>query len=142
MGLFRGGEQKGRGVSRRRAVVSVLDIGSTKICCMVGRLKAAPPGEALRARSHAVEILGIGHQRSRGIKSGVVVNQRDDAIMLPEGEGLALDNGDLKGIGEEFRERRLTDPRQRLDPLAGRVEIERQERREDTESQTFEHIHL
>ena len=74
MGFFSRGEQKGRALSRRRAIVSVLDIGSTKICCLVGKLKAAPPGEALRGRSHAIEILGIGHQRSRGIKSGVVVD--------------------------------------------------------------------
>ena len=72
MGMFGNGGSKGRG--RRRAVVSVLDIGSSKICCLVGRLRAAAPGEALRGRSHAIDILGIGHQRSRGIKSGVVVN--------------------------------------------------------------------
>ncbi len=73
MSLF-GGDGKGKGRTRRRAVVSVLDVGSTKICCLVARLSAAQPGEALRGRTHAVEILGIGHHRSRGIKSGVVVN--------------------------------------------------------------------
>lgn len=74
MGLFGTGESRGRGLSRRGAIVSVLDIGSTKICCLVGRLRPAEPGEALRGRTHAIEILGFGHQRSRGIKSGVVAN--------------------------------------------------------------------
>ncbi len=38
------------------------------------RLSPCAPGEALRGRTHAIEVLGIGHQRSRGIKSGVVTN--------------------------------------------------------------------
>jgi cell division protein FtsA len=74
MGIFRNGETKARKLSRKRAVVTVLDIGSSKVCCLVGRLKAAPQGDAFRGRTHAVEILGIGHHRSRGIKSGTVVN--------------------------------------------------------------------
>jgi cell division protein FtsA len=58
-------------------VVSILDIGSSKICCLIARLKPIDPnetGEALRGRTHSIEVLGFGHQRSRGIKSGVVAN--------------------------------------------------------------------
>ena len=72
MGLF--GNSDGRGLSRRSAIVSVLDIGSSKICCLVGRLTPAHPGEALRGRTHSLEVIGIGHQRSRGIKSGAIAN--------------------------------------------------------------------
>ena len=74
MGLFANSDARGRGIPRRGVIVSVLDIGSTKICCLVGRLRPAEPGEALRGRTHSIEVLGIGHTRSRGIKSGVVVN--------------------------------------------------------------------
>jgi cell division protein FtsA len=74
MGILRANESSGRGLSRRGSIVSVLDIGSTKICCLVARLRPAMPGEALRGRTHAIEILGFGHQRSRGIRSGVVAN--------------------------------------------------------------------
>ena len=74
MGLFGTTEGRGRGLPRRPAIVSVLDIGSTKICCLVGRLTPAGPGEALPGRTHTIEVLGFGHQRSRGIKSGVVAN--------------------------------------------------------------------
>lgn len=74
MGLFAASDARGRGLPRRGVIVSVLDIGSTKICCLVGRLRPAEPGEALRGRTHSIEVLGIGHQRSRGIKSGLVVN--------------------------------------------------------------------
>lgn len=73
MNLFRGRDQRAS-MAPRRAVVTVLDIGSTKIACLVGRLRASPAGEAFPGRTHAVEVLGVGHQRSRGIKSGVVVD--------------------------------------------------------------------
>jgi cell division protein FtsA len=75
--LFSSTESGMRSLSRRASIVSVLDIGSSKICCVIGRLTPRGPeesGEALRARSHSIEVLGIGHQRSRGMKSGVVAN--------------------------------------------------------------------
>lgn len=82
MGLFANSE--GRGSSRRSTIVSVLDIGSSKICCLVGRLTPALPGEVLRGRTHSIEIIGIGHQRSRGIKSGAIANldNAEQAIRL------------------------------------------------------------
>src|SRR5260221_6524253 len=82
MGLF--GTAKGRGLSRRPAIVSVLDIGSTKICCLVARLTPAEPGEALRGRTHTVDVLGVWQQRSRGIKSGVIadLDAAEEAIRL------------------------------------------------------------
>ncbi len=74
MGLFGISDHGARGLSRRATVVSVLDVGSSKICCLIARLKPCEPGELLRGRTHSIEVLGIGHQRSRGIKSGVVTN--------------------------------------------------------------------
>jgi len=64
----------GKLATGRSSIVSVLDVGSSKICCIVAKLKPRPDSEVLPGRSHSVEILGFGHQRSRGIKSGVVVN--------------------------------------------------------------------
>jgi cell division protein FtsA len=75
MKLFRPSEQSRRPMPRRSSVVSVLDVGSTKICCLIARLVPNnSEAEAIRGRTHAIEVLGFGHQRSRGIKSGVVVN--------------------------------------------------------------------
>lgn len=71
MGLF---APHRRGLPHRPTVVSVLDIGSTKICCLVGRLTPAASGQTFRGRTHAIEILGFSQQRSQGIKSGVVAN--------------------------------------------------------------------
>jgi cell division protein FtsA len=59
---------------RRPAIVAVLDIGTSKIVCLIARLKPQPPQEALRRRSHAIEILGISHTKARGMKAGTVVN--------------------------------------------------------------------
>ena len=58
--------------SKRSHVVSVLDIGSTKVVCMIARLTPREATEILPGRTHKIEIIGIGHQRSRGIKSGVI----------------------------------------------------------------------
>ncbi len=58
---------------RRSAVICALDIGTSKVACLIARLKPCGAHEALRRRSHAVEVLGIGHTRARGIKSGTVV---------------------------------------------------------------------
>ena len=59
---------------RRSAVICALDIGTSKVACLIARLKPCGAQEALRRRSHGVEVLGIGHTRARGIKSGTVVN--------------------------------------------------------------------
>src|SRR3972149_7304707 len=45
-------------------IISVLDIGSSKICCFIAEV-----------RSHGtIEIIGIGHQASNGVKSGTIVD--------------------------------------------------------------------
>jgi cell division protein FtsA len=59
---------------RRSVVICALDIGTSKVACLIARLKPCGAQESLRRRSHAVEVLGIGHTRARGIKSGTVVN--------------------------------------------------------------------
>lgn len=75
MKLFRPSEPTRRPMPRRSSIVSVLDVGSTKICCLIARLVPHDlEAEAIRGRTHAIKVLGFGHQRSRGIKSGVVIN--------------------------------------------------------------------
>jgi cell division protein FtsA len=59
---------------RRSAIVAVLDIGTSKIACLIGRLTPQGPQETLRRRTHGIEILGFGHTESSGIKSGAVVD--------------------------------------------------------------------
>ena len=59
---------------RRSAIVAALDIGTSKIVCLIARLKPQSPQEVLRRRSHGIEILGIGHTESHGMKGGAVIN--------------------------------------------------------------------
>jgi cell division protein FtsA len=61
----------------RSATVAALDIGTSKIVCLIARLKPRPPQDVLRRRTHAVEVLGIGHTEARGMKGGAVVNLAD-----------------------------------------------------------------
>ena len=58
----------------RSSVVSVLDIGTSKICCLVARLTPRADDSWLPGRTHRVEVLGVGHQRSQGVKAGVIVD--------------------------------------------------------------------
>ncbi|MEO0909649.1 MAG: cell division protein FtsA, partial [Pseudomonadota bacterium] len=69
---------------KRPSVVSVLDIGTSKICCLIAKLTPRSQSEAILGRTHRIEVLGIGHQQSRGIKSGVIVNleQSEQAIRM------------------------------------------------------------
>jgi cell division protein FtsA len=60
--------------AKRSAVVCALDIGTSKVACLIGRLTPRSPQEVLRRRSHAVEVLGLGHTQARGMKAGTVVN--------------------------------------------------------------------
>ena len=69
---------------RRSALVAALDVGSSKIACLIARLRPHPPQQTLTRRTHAVEVIGFGHTEARGMKGGGVVNlaQAEEAIRL------------------------------------------------------------
>ncbi len=47
-----------------RNIIAAIDIGSSKICCFIAEIK-----------SHGtIEVLGIGHQASKGVKAGVIID--------------------------------------------------------------------
>ncbi len=45
------------------APVAAIDVGTTKVCCFIARADGGEP-----------HIVGIGHQISRGVKNGVIVD--------------------------------------------------------------------
>jgi len=53
---------KGKDIEKN--IISILDIGSSKICCFIAEVK----------NHGTINIVGIGHQASRGIKSGTVID--------------------------------------------------------------------
>ncbi len=63
-------------------MLCVLDVGTSKIACLIAKLLPAEQSDMLRGRTHRCRILGIGHQRSRGLKGGAVVDmeEAEDAI--------------------------------------------------------------
>ena len=91
-GLDRNQTPKTRPMPQKRtALVASLDVGTSKIACMIARLKPCPPSEALRGRSHAVELIGYSQIQSRGVKAGAVVDLVEceqavrQAVALAEG---------------------------------------------------------
>lgn len=59
---------------RRSAVVAGLDIGTSKIVCIIARLEPQAPQDVLRRRSHGVRVLGFAHTAASGVKAGSVVD--------------------------------------------------------------------
>jgi len=68
--------------AHRSVVVAALDVGSSKVVCLIGRLRPHGPQQVLTRRSHSIEVIGFGHTVARGTKAGTVVNlvQAEDAI--------------------------------------------------------------
>jgi cell division protein FtsA len=48
----------------RSEVIAALDVGTTKVCCLVARV----------SRGGATHIIGLGHQVSRGLRAGAIVD--------------------------------------------------------------------
>jgi cell division protein FtsA len=69
---------------RRAGVVAALDIGTSKITCLIARLKPLGESAHFGGRTHSVELIGFGHTRARGIKAGTVVDmaRAEEAIRM------------------------------------------------------------
>ena len=67
---------------RKTALVAALDIGSSKVACLIARLRPQAPQQVLTRRSHTIEVVGFGHTGARGMKAGGVINlaQAEEAI--------------------------------------------------------------
>ena len=60
--------------SRKSATLSILDVGTSKVVCLIAELNPAEANARLRGRTHVARIIGIGHQKSRGVKNGVIAD--------------------------------------------------------------------
>jgi cell division protein FtsA len=61
-----------RGVIRpRHGLVAALDIGTTKVCCFIARADGDKP-----------RVLGIGHQISRGVRNGAIVDLESATVSI------------------------------------------------------------
>ena len=68
--------------SEKSQVVAALDVGSSKICCVIAKSDVAR--RRIDAGREEIKILGIGHHASRGIRNGVVIDidEAERAIRL------------------------------------------------------------
>jgi cell division protein FtsA len=75
IGLGKAGRQSGR--PSKGGVVAALDVGSTKVACLI--VKSSPTREE---RAPQLKVLGAGLHASRGVRSGTVVdiNAAEDSI--------------------------------------------------------------
>ena len=74
---------------KRTALVASLDVGTSKIACMIARLKPCPPSDAFRGRSHAAELIGYSQIQSRGVKAGAVVDLNECEQQVRQAVSLA-----------------------------------------------------
>ncbi len=74
---------------RRSTVVASLDIGSSKIVCLIAKLEPQAPKDILRRRSHGVRILGFAHTAASGIKAGGVVDLVEAEEMIRQAIDIA-----------------------------------------------------
>lgn len=63
--LAAGGKTPAHGAEQRN-IIAALDIGSSKICCFIAETGA----------HGGIEVIGIGHQASKGVKSGAIIDLR------------------------------------------------------------------
>lgn len=59
---------------RSRRIVAALDIGTSKICCLIAKTSAAPDWFSAKGDGVQFEVLGFGHIRAEGLKGGMIAN--------------------------------------------------------------------
>lgn len=67
-------DRKAENSAKRQRLVAVLDVGTSKVCCMIAKPVPAPDFLAETGQTTQLRVIGFGHQRSQGIKSGMIVH--------------------------------------------------------------------
>lgn len=62
---------------KKERILTVLDIGSSKVACFIARIKPKDSSRQLLGRVSDIEILGYGVCRSMGIKGGIISNMAE-----------------------------------------------------------------
>jgi cell division protein FtsA len=59
---------------KNSVLVAAIDVGTSKIACLIARLKPRPAQQSLPRRTHSIKVLGMGRLDNRGMKAGAVIN--------------------------------------------------------------------
>ena len=67
-----------------KGLVAGLDVGSTKISCLIAEAVPAKHRTSDSEDKHSLKVLGVGHQLSRGVRAGAIINvdEAERAIRL------------------------------------------------------------
>ena len=86
---------------KRSAMIAALDVGTSKVACLIARLRPYTPQDALRRRTHSIEVIGFGHTLARGMKAGAVI----DLVEVEQALRQALDLAERAGgcLGGSWR---------------------------------------
>jgi cell division protein FtsA len=66
--------QSGLNRSKRQRIVTALDVGTSKICCLIAKTASAPDWFEVAGEAIQFEVLGFGHHRAEGLKGGMVTH--------------------------------------------------------------------
>jgi len=59
---------------KRQRIVTALDIGTSKVCCLIGKTSTTPDWFDGNADAVQFDVLGFGHTRAEGLKAGMVTH--------------------------------------------------------------------
>src|SRR5215470_1459290 len=97
---------------KRAAVVACLDIGTSKVVCLIARLEPQAPQDVLRRRSHGVRLLAFAHTAASGMKAGSVVDLVEAEEMVRQAIDIAESMAAVQ-LESEHRSRRPSSDRGR-----------------------------
>jgi cell division protein FtsA len=60
--------------SKRQRIVTVLDIGTSKVCCLIAKTSSTPDWFEGKGDAVQFEVLGFDHSRAEGLKAGMVTH--------------------------------------------------------------------
>jgi cell division protein FtsA len=60
--------------SKRHRIVTALDVGTSKICCLIAKTSPAPDWFEGKGEAVQFEVLGFDHTRAEGLKAGMVAH--------------------------------------------------------------------
>lgn len=60
--------------SKRQRIVTVLDIGTSKVCCLIAKTSSIPDWFEGKGDAVQFEVLGFDHSRAEGLKAGMVTH--------------------------------------------------------------------
>jgi cell division protein FtsA len=60
--------------SKRQRIVTALDVGTSKICCLIAKTSTAPDWFEGKGEAVQFEVLGFDHTRAEGVKAGMIAH--------------------------------------------------------------------